>query len=504
CLSFSKLSAQIASGQVHQERRISLDFQDAQLKDILKAFSMQSGLNFIASEALQDRTVTLYMDNVSLDRAMEELFKANNLSYEMDKEANIFVVKDWGKLTIETITKVFYLKHATVSSSSLKQEMSKYLTAAAEIKTGGKTIATGSTTASEGTAAATGAKWQVEQEGGITATIKKLLSPDGFLIEDFRTNSLIVTDTPNKIKVISEIIAALDVSVPQVLLEVEILDVSKSVVDKMGIKFSQTPLTASVLGASGSIGFPFKSWSKNFLTGAATERGTLNINKIVPYEAQLDFLRTQTDTKFLARPRILTLNNETAEIRLATNELIGIKTTIQTTEGTTTTTEEPERYDTGIILRVTPQINTETNEITIFVYPKIAEANPSNVISVGTTNYQYMDPEERSTKTVIKVQNKETVVLGGLIRNERETIVTKLPLLGDLPLIGGLFRHKSLSPNKERELLIFITPRIINGKDVLASQTKQQASIPLREQGTATGFDRKAIIAASLSAFEKK
>jgi len=161
---------------------ISMDFKDVSLKDVLKVLSIQSGMNFIASEAVQDRTLTLYMDKVSLKEAMEKIFSANNLTYDLDKGANIFLVKDWGKPMIETVTKVFYLKHATVSSSSLKEEMKNNIVSS----TGTTTTGSGSTS--------TGGKWDVEDESGITKAVKKMLTSHGTLIEDFRTNSLIVTD----------------------------------------------------------------------------------------------------------------------------------------------------------------------------------------------------------------------------------------------------------------------------------------------------------------------
>jgi type II secretory pathway component GspD/PulD (secretin) len=94
------------------ETTISMDFKDASLKDILKVFSIQAGMNFIASEAVQDRKITLYMDKVPLSQAMDKIFSANNLSYELDNKANIFVVKEWGKMETETVTKVFFLKNA--------------------------------------------------------------------------------------------------------------------------------------------------------------------------------------------------------------------------------------------------------------------------------------------------------------------------------------------------------------------------------------------------------
>jgi type II secretory pathway component GspD/PulD (secretin) len=496
----------IPGGPAPKEPMISLDFQDAGLKDVLKIFSIQSGLNFIASEGVQDRKLTLYMDSVPLSQAMDKIFKANNLSYDLDRDAGIFIVKDWGKVTTETITKVFYLKHATVSSSSLKSEMSNQLTSTdVSFSTG----STSSSSSSSGSSGGTG-KYGSEQDAGITKAIKKLLSKEGSIIEDFRTNSLVITDTPVRMAVITQVIAALDVPVPQVLLEVEMLDVSKNVVDKLGFSYGTSPFTAVLTGATAATGFPYGSWSKIFSPG----QGSLAINSPAAnaYSVTLDYLRNQTDTKFLARPKILTLSNETAEIRIATNEAIGVTTTTEASTATTNAT--PERSETGVILRVTPQVNQDTGEITMFVYPKVSEATAGNSFTSAGATYQFRDPEERSTKSMVRIRDGDTVVLGGLIRNEFLNQRSGLPVLQDIPLIGALFRHTggtSSSPdkNKQRELLVFITPRIVKDDGSTSVNTVKLAqntriSLPEREQSLDTGLEREMAINQSLNNFDKR
>ncbi|MCX5711019.1 MAG: hypothetical protein NT060_03540 [Candidatus Omnitrophica bacterium] len=492
-----------------KEPVISLDFQDAGLKDVLKIFSIQSGLNFIASEGVQDRKLTLYLDSVPLSQAMDKIFKANNLSFELDKDAGIFIVKDWGRVTTETVTKVFYLKYATVSSSSLKQEMSSQLGSSSESSSQtGSAPGTGSSGSSS--ASSTG-KWSVEADAGITRAVKRLLSGDGSLIEDFRTNSLVITDAPNRMAVITQVIAALDVPMPQVLLEVEMLDVSKNVVDNLGFNYGSSPFTAVLTGASAATGFPYGSWSKIFNPA----QGSLAINAGTnSYQVTMDYLRTQTDTKFLARPKLLTLSNETAEIRIATDEAIGVTTT---TSGTTATVNAtPERSQTGVILRVTPQVNIDTGEITMFVYPKVAEAIQGNSFTSNGQNFQFRDPEERSTKSVVRIKDGETVVIGGLIRNELSIQKKGLPILQDIPLIGALFRHvggsaNSPDKNKQRELLVFITPHIIKDTSTATLSSlpvklaqNVQLSIPEREQNVDSGYDRDLAINQSLNNFDKR
>jgi type IV pilus assembly protein PilQ len=460
---------------------ISMDFKDASLKDILKIFSIQSGLNFIANQSLQNRTVTLYLDKVPIREAIDELFKANNLSYELDKKASIILVKDWGTEPVETITRVFYLKYATVSSSLLMTEKGSGSAA-------GSSAATSTVTSS------------------IANVITKLISGNGSVIEDARTNSLIITDIPSKMAVIARTITALDVAVPQVMLEVEMLDVSKNAVDKIGLKFDQSPLTLNTSLVLATIGTKFPFGHVNGGKGSVLSGSFNPTSSASAYKIQFDFLKTLTDTKFLARPKLLTLNNETAEISITKDEVVGRQDS--TVSGTVTTTSTTwirstdltlTKEGTGIFLRVTPQINLETNEVTMVIKPKSSVTTPSAL--AGASNQA--DAEVRSTKSVVKVKDGETVVLGGLIHTEKTVAITKLPILGDIPFLKVLFRNKSQSPGLERELLVFITPHIIRDPGIELTQAKK-IIIPEREQGTISGIGRQAAISSSLNTFERK
>jgi len=490
------------------EKTISMDFKDAGLKDVLKIFSIQSGLNFIASEAVQDRQITVYLDNVPVQEAMDKLFLANNLSYDLDRRANIFIVKDWGKPEVETITKVFYLKYATVSSSSLKEEMSAQLKTFTALDVSISSEGGGGE-AAPAAAASSGGKWKQEDAAGITEVIKKLLSIHGTVIEDFRTNSLIVREIPSRMPVIAQAIAALDVSVPQIMLEVEILDVNKNAVDKIGIKFPESLAQLDMTNTGRITKFPMgdkgtsgngRTMDRLGLTDGGWAVNQWNANKFGPTifsvintQLTFDFLRTLSDTKYLARPRILTLNNEPAEIKILTNECIGIKRT----ESESYTTIEAERTETGVALRVIPQINLETREITMFIYPSVSQANTGSTFD-GIT---FKDPEARNTKCVVRVKDAETIVVGGLIRHDFSNTKTKVPILGDIPLLGGLFRHKDKTKDQERELLVFITPHILKESDSgLASISKGR--LPQREQESAFSINRQEAIGNSLNKFE--
>ncbi|MFA5118062.1 MAG: secretin N-terminal domain-containing protein [Candidatus Omnitrophota bacterium] len=468
------------------ELTISMDFDGARLNDILKLLSMQSGLNFIASESVKDRKVTLFLDKVAIRSAMEKLFKANNLTYELDEDSNIFIVKDWGKPQLETVTKVFYLKYASVESSFLEQEKKNAME-------------------DESSSSSSSTK---EEETGILIVLEKMLSTNGSVVEDRRTNSIIVTDVPSRMQQIEKVIAEIDVPQPQIMLEVEMLDVSKNTVDKLGFNWSGAgSFSLSVLSAARWTSFPFggfkSSSSKSGLiqqgdgSDSTADKGIVEFSNLA---MTLDFLRVLTDTKSLARPKILTLNNETAEIKITTNEAIGLSTsTTGSSTETTTTTKEAEREETGVSLKVTPQINTDTGEITMFLVPTVSEAK------LGATfdNVQYKDPEVRSTKSTVRIKDGETIILGGLIRTELSVSETKLPIFGDMPIIGALFRHKNADVNRERELLVFITPHIVKDSNFMLAKAKKTV-LPDREQSASTGFDRSSSIDSSLNRFEQK
>jgi len=192
----------------------------------------------------------------------------------------------------------------------------------------------------------------------------------------------------------------------------------------------------------------------------------------------------------------MTLNNETAEIKIATNEVISINTTDNGSGSAVSSTTSAERVETGVMLRVTPQINVDTGEITMYIYPKVVEATASSF-------QDYKDPEERSTKSTVRIKDGETVVIGGLIRKDKSETLTKVPILGDIPVLGALFRHKYVDKNKDRELLVFITPHILKTPDAKTMQI-QKLNLPMREQGVAPGLSRDYLVNSSLNNFDKK
>ncbi len=502
----SRLNAETGfSSLIDSEKTVSMDLQEADLKDVLKIFSIQSGLNFIASEALRDRKVTLYLDSVPIQEAMVRIFKANKLNYEYDEDANIFTVNYADDvMEPEMVTKVYQLKFRSVSSANLEKEKLKLFTGASV--TSGQLSGT-----SDGGASASAAN---ESGTNILDALKQLLSKNGKISEDNKTNSIIITDLSSRFPVIDEVITLLDIPQPQVMLEVEMLDVNKDVVDKMGFHFGTAtePNPFTFILSS-----PLRN-SKSFIGNLdlrGADLGTPDVagNVIMgrTLAMVLDYFNQQSDTKYLARPRILTLNNETAEIGITKDEIVSSQLKTETiVGGPTITSTEYQRATSlsltpegiGIFLRVTPQINLETGEINLVINPKTSSTTASTVIT--STTQQARDPEVRSTKSIIKVFDGETVVLGGLIHQEKQEVDSKLPILGDIPILGALFRRKDVSKNLERELLVFITPRIMKERGIRLAQGGQPltAGSAYQSPQSLAAPNRKQAIIDLLNTFE--
>ena len=432
-------------------RTISMDLRNANMNDVLKMLSQQSGMNFIASSEVSGLSVNLYLDNVPVEEALERILAANNLTYEIQGNSNIFMVKRVERPDIELMTRVYPLRHATIPSSKLNSTLSDFESASGGAAIGG-------------------------DGEGIVSAVRGVLSENGRVIEYARTNSLVVTDVPSQFGLIESTIRRLDVRVPQILIEVEMLDVAKDTAELMGVKWGNSPVAFSGGSKRGFSPFNFDNILEDNIdqtgrvAGAATDfiedqdlgnadkRYTASNVSFEGLTFLVQFLRTKSDTRSLARPRILTLNNETAEIRISTDEAIGITSSVTGADAGTEAVTEAERANTGVVLTVTPQANVETGEIVMAIEPKVIQATPASGF-VGAD--QFKNTEERGSKSILRVTDGDTIIIGGLLRSDESDARTKVPVIGSIPVLGGAFRHKDKSV-EERELIIFITPQILD------------------------------------------
>ena len=407
-------TASIMSAKVSPDPNsvISMDFQDADLKTVLKIFSQQAGLNFVASQKVNDRTVTIYFDSVTIEDALNHIMSANNLIYEQESGSNIFIVKESGKEEIETITKIYELKYAQLSSLS------------------------GSGTSS------------AAMDSGIVKVLKGVLTKNGKIVTDKRSNSLIIKDVPSQFAIIEDVLSRIDIRTSQVMIEAEIIETTTALIDYLGVNWSSgTGTFGAYNGPVQTTNWPHKG--KLFDEALISTSGSLSFASTT---ASLHALMTSADTKVLARPKILTMNNGTAKIELSSKE-IAIATEMSSTSNDVTSSGiSYEEKDTGVMLEVTPQISKD-GYITMHIKPDITSLSASRFTG-------QFDTHKRATETTVMVKDGETVVIGGLIKTTHEHTGRKVPFLGDLPFLGHAFRYKA-KDDTEKELIIFITPRIV-------------------------------------------
>jgi len=277
---------------------------------------------------------------------------------------------------------------------------------------------------------------------------------DAMITSDLETRRLIVVTDDETNANIRTIIADLDKPKPQVLINVVFLQVEHDKDLNLGTQFT---LTGDLAGSTNSVA---ASGTTNFgvpvpsVTDPSTYGGFYSIlGKDV--NATIRALSTTNKTEILSRPSILTRSNQQATIMVG--QSIPIVTNSQVSSVTNAITNTVTYQDIGIILKVTPFI-TENGMVEMIVSPQISSISATTVpISTGV-NSPVID--KRSADTVVVTPSDKTVVIGGLISNSKTDSEDKVPLLGDIPLLGNLFKHK-VAGNTKTELLIFLTPHVV-------------------------------------------
>lgn len=449
-----------SSGKPEQPMHISLNFQDANLRDVLKFFSQQTGLNIIASKDVQDQAISLYLEDVPVMDALDQILKATNLTVERPEGSSIYIIKplDQQKTGLPALmTRIYRLRYARVSASALAAS-------ASSLSAGG-----GGGGGSGGDA--------TDLEG----SLKKLLTDRGFLTVDARTNSLMVTDVPENFPRVEAALAAFDVKTKQIMVDAEIVETTLNKAKDLGIDWgggsSGTLATYALTTGTRSTRFPLANLTEHLQPTGATHfsPGSLNLSS---FSGTLNALESDTETKILARPKILTLDNEKAIIKLTADEAVGFQVTTGESSGTSTAT--PERQATGVQLTVTPQVNAD-GYITMYLEPSVTKTVAAK-ITPPTNQGSIRDAKTRTAQIVVRVRNGETIVVGGLIDRQDDETNRRTPIFSGIPFFGEAF--KRLSETKaSSELLVFITPHILDEpvSEQLAA-TLNQGTAGLREQ----------------------
>jgi general secretion pathway protein D len=324
--------------------------------------------------------------------------------------------------------------------------------------------------------------------GGGAAATQKVLAPvvskNVQIVPDKATNTLVVMAEREDYKILESIIKQLDVPRPMVYIEALIMEVNATKAFNLGVEWRGLRGTGDVLGAgtagntaafigSGGAGSTTNPGGYNIMDSMITAAGTpafpsgfsmgiistgITIGGVTfpNIGAVIQAYKTDQEVSILSTPQIMTLDNEEAEINVGEN--VPYITSQQSSSTTTTTSLSPLNYnsyeyrDVGVILNITPHIN-EDNYIRLKISQQVTKLTSAATSTTPTTL-------KRTAKTTVVVKDNETVVIGGLVGDSTENDTYKVPLLGDIPVLGWLFKTHSTSREKTN-LYVFLTPHIV-------------------------------------------
>jgi type IV pilus assembly protein PilQ len=432
-------------------KRVTFNFQDIPVRSALQLIADISGLNLVASDSVGG-SVTLRLVNVPWDQALDVIMRAKGL--DKRKNGNVIWIAPQ-----EQIAKY----EENLAAARLKaQVQAPLVTAYIPISYGkAKDIAGLLTQKSMQSTGGGGGEGAGASRG--------FLSPRGSVSFDDRTNTLLINDTPDKITEIRNLVSVLDRPVKQVLIESRIVAATDNFTRQLGVKWGATArkvndnnvlataptaedaVNTAASGVANAAGFninmPVKQPSGSF--GLAI----LGANYLLDLE--LDASQSEGQTEIISSPRVITANQQEADIQQG--QQIGYVTFQNSGGGAGTGTATVQFKNVVLELKVTPTITADKR-----VYLKInvtKDALNSFIDSPNGGKVPQID--HRSLNTSVLVDNGQTVVLGGIYEITKTDTTAKVPGLGDIPILGYLFRSKNRTNNKA-ELLIFVTPRILS------------------------------------------
>lgn len=415
-------------------RKISLDFQDVEIRTILQILAKESGMNIVASDSVNGK-MTLSLKDVPWDQALDLVMQARNL--DMRQQGNIVNIAPRDELLAKD--KAFLQAEKDIADLGALYSQNFQL------------------------------KYKNVEEfrsilrldnADTTGNRNTLVSGRGSVLIDPATNTLIVTDTRSVIEKFRKLIDELDVPAQQVMIEARIVEAADGFSRDLGVKFGATGKKKlkndtsafgwgvnsgfggdDKWGAETKINLPITAAANSISLVRAISSGALNL--------ELSASESLSKTKTLANPRVLTQNRKEAKIESGYE--IPFTVTSIANGGSSTNTELKKAV---LGLTVTPNITPDGQ---IIMTVKINKDSPAQCASGNQT---ILCISTKNLNTQAMVGNGGTLIVGGIYEEDNGNTLTKVPLLGDIPVIGNLFKTRGKKTDR-RELLIFITPRIM-------------------------------------------
>jgi len=398
---------------------ISMTLRGADVVETLRSFAAISGLSIVVQPEVTG-SVTVELDNVPWDQALEQILRVNRLGYELEG----------------TVMRI-----APVSVLKLEAQEQQELAQAKALQVPLKTIMRRLSYA------------EAQDVSRLLAGRGGLLSQRGSVILDRRTNTLIIQELPSFMDTIIAVIDEIDTPEPQVMIEARIIETTKRFTRSLGVDWSVSGEASARYGNTTGLVFPNNvagNGGVNLITGAANGFLDLTLGNVLnsfQLDVALQAAETEGLIKIISAPKVAVLNNQAANIQS------GLQIPIQTVANNTVTVQF---VNATLSFDVTPHV---TAEGTVLMDIFIRKREPQLAFAVqGATNAPIATKEAR---TRVIVRDGGTTVIGGIYEVSSDQGVDRVPGLANIPIIGHLFKNKRRSDENE-ELLIFITPRVIN------------------------------------------
>lgn len=406
---------------------ISVNLKDVDLKDFFRLIHEISGLNIILDPNVKG-TLTLVLDDVPWDQALDLVLQNNGLSKRL--EGNVLRIA-----TQETFQHEAEAKRSLAEAQALSVEKTEYTHFLSYARA-----------------------------ADVLPIVKKFLSTRGDVVADPRTNALIITDIPETIPDVQRVLKELDQKTPQVEIEARVVAATRNFARDIGVQLGfGTGNNVMAVGGAGAVGTsPLQVNTVNplyFVTGtqiplfsnlgaagATSGLSFSNATRNYRIDAVLTMAESRGLLKILSRPRVVTQNNVQASVKQGVR--IPVVTAAQLGGPPTTTYVEA-----ALRLQVTPQITAEN---TIFMQLEVENTTPDFGHQVSGNPSLITQSET----TQVLVNDGGTVVIGGVIQTQNSVNVDQVPLLGDIPVLGNLFKRRAVTTTTQ-ELMFIITPKII-------------------------------------------
>lgn len=440
--------------------RISFNFQNIDVRALLQLLADFSGYNILVSDGVSG-TMSLKLDNVPWDQALQIILNSKGLG--MKRDGNVIRIAPASEMSalskIQQDSDRAQEAVEPIDSATIRLKYAQATTVQTMLQQQGGAAATAPVLPNPSAANAAGGAAAASTASLTMGGSGSLLSPRGSILVDTRTNTLIINDTPSRLRDMRDLISKLDIPVTQVLIEARIVEANSNFERDLGTRlllagvggsltYSNTLENGVTINQTGinAVSADPKSFVNSDMgvatTGSMSAIFAPNSNTLIGLE--VDALELQSEGRTISSPKVMTSNYQAANIQQ------GVQIPYQQASSAGNT--NVAFINATLSLQVTPQI-TDDGYISLNV--NIQKNTPSSLSVQGTPAI-----DTNSVTTQIRVKDGSTILVGGIYVDDQQQVQQQIPGLGDIPYLGWLFKNQ-VTKNNKKELLIFITPRII-------------------------------------------